>query len=441
MTRQKLILLASERMNSNKKKDRDEHGLIRMAAAVRKNLKFTDDSVEITPSGVSATSSASRTQVLKIFQAFAADIKEAKKDLKPEELVRVGFVTTKTLNKINGGNGKQSRDIWISDKISNTVMGSDPEFLLFDRNNGSIIRANSVLSNTGKLASDGAMAEIRPDPATSVGGHIANITKLFKSDKAVKNIESYKWAAACYHQDNDRDYPVGGHIHIGNPIRIAKMSENNRKAFFRVLNKVLDELLAIPMVKLDGSDKGRKRRIDCKMTTNREGGYGYFGEFRLCNGRLEHRTLSGMWLLHPSVAKAVLGTAKAIIDEVFRLVSDKKYNTDYMCLFPESSRDHNHMWKDGFDGWKDVPLLQDVRCTTSSRSMRKRLHNSSASSVNTAYLKKWLSTMRSFSTFAKNEKYIRGLYEILKISAAHLQGWDCEIQNNWLKHKKFMVEV
>lgn len=442
MSRKKLILLASDSMDDNKKPDRHEDGLIRMSSTVRKHMEFNDDSVEIYPAGGSLENRVSRTQMLEIFKAFAADLTKAKEELTNEELKRVGFVTSKTLRRINGGaNRKSHKNIWISDTIEDTVMGSDPEFLLFDRDSNNVIRANNVLSRTGMLGSDGAMAEIRPKPAVGVNNIISNITNVFSKDKAIKEIERYRWEAACYHRDSSRDYPVGGHIHIGNPVKIAKLVKAPREAFFKVMNKILDELLAIPLTKLDGADQGNRRRTKCQMCTTGFGGYGFFGEMRVCNGRLEHRTLSGMWLLHPSVARAVFGTAKAIVEEVFKRVSDKKFDQDYMCLFPSNPRNSRHIWEKDFTGWSDIGLARDMKCTKTSDEMIKILNASSASYINTAYLNKWLSTMKGFSTYKKNSQYILGLYEILKISAAELQKWDKEIQNNWLKKKTFMVDV
>ena len=286
------------------------------------------------------------------------------------------------------------------------------------------------------------MAEIRPRPATTTETLIDNMKKVFSNDKAVKLIEPYKWVAACYHKDNSRDYPVGGHIHVGSPAKIAHLDVKTKHAFFVVLNKILDELLAIPLIKLDGVEEGKQRRTNCQMCTTGYGGYGFFGEMRTPNGRLEHRTLSGMWLTHPSLAKAVFGTAKAIIDEVFRLVADKKFNAEYMCLFSNKNENGiSHIWKKGFDGWKDVSLAKDMKCTSSSDEMISTLNNSNPNKISDAYLKKWLSTIKSFSTYENNNKYILGLYEILKISTKELQDCDKEIQRNWLENKRFMVDL
>jgi len=323
-------------------------------------------------------------------------------------------------------------------------MGSDPEFLLFEKDEDRIIPAANKLGHVGELGSDGAMAEIRPKPTTTVEGHIHNIENILRHNKYIKDIKDYRWMAGCYYKDNMRDYPIGGHIHIGNPVKIAKLPQKEKYAFFRVVNKILDELLAIPMTKLDGNDEGSKRRTDCRMSVH--GGYGFFGEWRPCEGRLEHRTLSGMWLTHPSIARAVLGTAKAIIDEIFMLVSHNKFNLKYMCLYcgAEGGNDlevNKKMWKPGFDGWRKVGLAKDMQCITPSDRIITCLNESKPSRINGAYLKNWLNRMKEFSTYKDNAHYIDGLHEILKLSAKQLKEYDRDIQNNWVKQNKFLVEV
>jgi len=168
MPRKKLILLASDKMDTNKKENRNENCLIRMPAKVRKNMGFDEESVEIYPSG-NSNDRISKSQLLEIFHAYSTDIKKVKKmisdgEITTEEATRIGFVTTNTLNKINGGKSKKIKDIWISNTIHDTVMGSDPEFLLFERDGNKVVHAANKLGHVGELGSDGAMAEVRPKP-------------------------------------------------------------------------------------------------------------------------------------------------------------------------------------------------------------------------------------------------------------------------------------
>jgi hypothetical protein len=432
MAKAKMILVPSEKMDGNKKKDRNENVLVRMSATARKNLGF-NDKVELWPNTTDTEKRMKCSVLLDIFQAFAADIKALKADgFTEEELRRVGFVTTKTYNRITGNStAKVHKSIWISDTVDTTVIGADPEFLLFNQDGG-VVRANNVLSYHGSLGCDGAMAEVRPKPAISPEELVANIRSIFADPKLTKPISPFRWMSGCYYKDHQRDYPMGGHIHIGNPARIAKLPLERREDLFKVFNKILDELLAVPMIKVDGAELGSARRTKCTM-----GKFGYFGEWRTCNGRLEHRTLSGHWLMHPKLATCVLGTAKAIIDEVFSYVAQNDYSTSYM--YPTKFRGV-HLWRPDFDRWQEFPLAADMGCVETSSKMVDLLNTSSAVNINAKFLQAWHKRMRGLSTYKKYAMYIDGLYEILKFKVKHFQDFEKHIQRNWLEGNRFIGE-
>ncbi len=435
MAKAKMILVPSERMDNNKKQDRNEHQLVRMSAVARKNLGF-DNKVELWPQTSDTSKRMRCAMMLDIFQAFSADIKQLRAEgFTPEELRRVGFVTTKTYNRITGGSKqKVHKSIWISDKESETVIGCDPEFLLFDHDDN-VVRANNVLQYSGVLGCDGAMAEVRPKPAMSPEELVGNIRMIFGDTGVTSPISAYKWMSGCYFKDSRRDYPLGGHIHIGNPIRIAKMRVEDREKFFMVFNKILDELLSVPMIKIDGAKLGSARRTTCSM-----GKFGYFGEYRLCNGRLEHRTLSGHWLMHPKLAECVFGTAKAIIDAVFKQVADNGYSKAYMWPQKFKGMSKNGLWQSSFDRWAEFPLASDLGCVESSEKMIDLLNKSSAARINATYLRGWYARMRQLSSYRKYARYIDGLYEILKFQVKHFESFEKQIQRNWLEGNRFIGE-
>jgi hypothetical protein len=436
MAKKKLILIPSERMDNNKKDGRNEHGLVRMSKAARTNMGFKDD-VEVFPATSSTEDRLRGAMMLKIFHAFSADIKAAKAaGVTVEDIHRVGFVTTKTYNKVTGATSTAgpAKNVFITDDHADTVIGADPEFLLFTAD-GQIVKANHVMAKPGPIGSDGAMAEVRPDPSASPEGLVSNIRKIFSNKSLVKVIEPYNWMAGCYYKDSQRDYPIGGHIHIGNPTKIAKISLDNRERFFRSFNKIMDELLAIPMTKIDGTDLASNRRTKCQVTGNSNHGFGFFGEFRTCAGRLEHRSLSGMWLMHPDLAVNVFGVAKAIIDEVYKHVRRNDYKMDYM--YPSKFNNIN-VWGPSFDKWNEIPLTEDMGCVTTSDKMMDMLHSPSASKLSATYLKNWYHKMRGLSTYSSHSKYIDSLYEILKVNMKTFQDFDKRIQSNWLEGKKFL---
>jgi hypothetical protein len=171
------------------------------------------------------------------------------------------------------------------------------------------------------------------------------------------------------------------------------------------------------------------------------GGWGYFGEWRPCNGRLEHRTLSGMWLMHPTVAACVIGTAKSITDEIFKRWADRDFKYDYVIPMKYKGLNYHDMNNIGFDDWKSFPVCKEIGALMSSETLKKTLNLSKSSDISKSWLDKWHSNMRKLSTYEKYSKYIRGLREVLKISSGELSKWDRKIQNNWLKSKKFITSI
>lgn len=438
--KRKLILVPSESMDANKKKDRKEKNLVRMSAAARKHMGFGGDSVEVWKTGGKAP------MMLTIFKAYAEDIKNLKAtgNYSEDELKRVAFVSSHIYKDITGKNtGIAKSNIWISKNTEDLMYGADPEFLLFDTK-GAVVRANNVLNHQGKMGCDGAMAEIRPEPSKDITQLVKNMRKIFKSTD-YDGVRKYDWLACCYHKDAVRDYPVGGHIHMGNTKQIN--NHENKLYFFLSLNKVLDELLAVPMIKLDGTDDGYCRRSKCQMSNPGHDGFGHFGEMRLHAGRLEHRTLSGIWLMHPSIARAVLGTAKAIIDEAHHIAKNEAYrlnyvfNEDYTGSVSKQHPEKSAVWSKDFQGWGKIPMVKEMGCKYSAEKMVQLLNESKVSSVTYTYLKSWRGRLRNMSTYKANSEWIEGLFEILTIPTKELNTYGREIKENWLEDKTFIVDV
>ena len=431
-----LILVVSERMDTNKKEDRDEHGLIRMSAVARGNMGFNQDTVELY-SHKSTDDRIKSSMVLNIYQAYTADIRKVKAliadgVLGPEDILRVGFVTSRTYKRITGVDaGDTNVNVWITKDVEDTVIGADPEFLLLNAD-GRVVSATNTpgLSKTSKIGCDGAMAEVRPDPAVSPADLVRNIRAIFCSTQHTKPISNLKWQSGIYVKDTSRDYQLGGHIHLGNPARIAKLDGTVRERFFRVLNKILDELLALPMMKFDGPD-GKKRRTSGVFRN-----YGYFGEYRLCDGRLEHRTLSGAWLSHPKLAELVFGTVKAIIDDVYGRVAAEGFKIEYMCPTKFNSV---HILKPEFTDWAGIPLAADMNCLRSSGDMRKLLDNSSAQFVNKRYLDEWFNIMKGLASYDKYSQYIDALREVLARPAKDLQTINRDLKRTWVDGENFTL--
>lgn len=433
--RKKLILVASERMDNNRKDDRNEHGLVRMSAIARDYMGFHDDTVELWPVGSSGEDRINKAIVLKIFHAFGGDLKDVKTQIKrnersKEEYRRIGFVTTKIFDRICGGDRKIADNIWISDDIYDTVMGADPEFLLFDGNK--IVDARDVLPYHGAIGSDGPMAEIRPKPEVLTEKLVDNMVKIFEDNLDNPSIKDYRWLASCFHKNDHRGFPVGGHIHVGNPVQVVRQSGSFKHNLYRVMNKIMDEYLTVPLIKLDGHDgKGRRDRNIAYS------GYGGFGDFRTDHGRLEHRSVSGMWLLNPSIAKAVLGTAKAVVDEIFRLISEEKFSGSYIL----PSKFEGAALYSSFDEWNKIPLAKDMRCTRSSEWMKSTINSSDIKMIDQKFISDLHGKLKKLSTYGENNRYIDGLCEVLKMKSAEISKLERDIKKTWTKGKKFVVDI
>jgi hypothetical protein len=423
MSKKRLVLIPSALMDENKK--RDESSLIRLPSKTREALGFVHDkSIEVWSVGATADERKSNTAILDIYHAYAEDISKAK--AAGHDVKNLAFVTSKIQQMLCRG---KYADVWAAKGIHDTIVGADPEFLLFQ--DSKIIRAVNILPHEGKLGSDGAMVEVRPDPAIGPEELIENIHKIFANDKLTSKIKNYDWRSGCYYKDNERDYPIGGHIHVGNPERVQRLDATRRNFFFKTLNKVLDELLGVMMVRLDGADDGCSRRTKCTM-----GKYGYFGEWRNHNGRLEYRTLSGMWLTHPTLAGYVVGTAKAITDEVFGRWNDRNYDIKY--VYPTEFSNINP-YQTGFDGWKEIELCKDLGCTKSSTKMHELLNESKAAAVNKGVVEEWHNKMRGLSTYAGYAKYIDGLREVLSLSSKNVGSLERSLKKNWLEGNPFII--
>ena len=435
MARKKLVLMASERMDTNKKEGRNENGMIRLSAAARENLGFAEGKVELWPAGASGDDRMNKSITLSVFHAFKEDIADLKnKNMSEENRSRVGFVTTKMFKRLCGNTRKKSVDnIWISNDIHDTVIGTDPEFLLVDED-FVVKNAQSILGKIGDFGGDGAMAEIRPKPEVSVDQLVENMRSIFKDFQNDKRIEKYRWIATCCHQDDNRGYPVGGHIHVGNPSQLMSQPKVLREKFYKVLNKILDEYLALPLVKLDGRE-GRFRR---KPNAAPMGPFGHFGGLRTDLGRLEHRTLSGIWILHPELSKATLGTAKVVIDEAFKLTKEANFETDF--IMPDEISKLN-VWADGFDQWKEIPLASAMNATMSSANINKLLRASDERSWTLTKTKKLHEKLKKMSTYNENQRYVDGFCEILKVKFDEFSGYEREIQKTWLADKKFFISI
>jgi hypothetical protein len=446
-----LLLVVSPKMDANRKQGRNEDGLIRLGSHARENLGLTTDkSIELWPDTGSADDRINRARALEIFEAYKEDLKGLKNSGIPEEeYLRSGFVTSKTFEVVCRDRQKKKDKIWIADSITDTVIGGDPEFMLFNKN-GKMISASRCLEFVSDLGNDGHLAELRPKPATTPKDFVKNIESILKSRANDKKISNLGWMSGCYYKgpyhdggvDYDMIFAVGGHIHFGTPVMLVrameKMNSASKLVMYQCMKKTLDEFVAIPCMRLDGMDESTKRRDYHN--------YGALHDIRTDHGRLEWRTLSGMWMSHPVLAKAVLGASKAVSHAFFQYLEKNKYKKE--VIFPEelSIRDDQITNNQAFlltnmkfEGWSSIPVTKELGAVTPTKVMYDILHKGLIEFKKT-YFTKLRKMFESLSSYKEYKEEIDMFLEVVSLPAEELEGLDRDIKAGWLEKKAFIVK-
>lgn len=410
----------SERMDTNKKDDRDERSLIRMPAQSRSAIGHEEGYPVEVWAGDDVDSRLNTSLVLTPFMAYSDDIRVAKQREGYQEGDVLGFVTSENYKRLSSG-AKEGLVFNVTSGIHGCILGCDPEFLLFEGDE--IVDANRVMPKQGRVGSDAVMAELRPAPSLTPSGLIANIKDILTED--CKVIDKYDWKAACCYRSPHRPYYVGGHIHINTPAIIGRKlaSETQRRPLFGVMNKIIDEYVSMPMVRLDGKEGSLRRNARDLM-----GPFGHFGGWRFCDGRLEHRTLSGMWLSHPNIAEPMFGVVQCVVDSIFIHIENSVYSTD--MLHPKI--DARQMYNSDFDSWDQIPLAKNMGCTRSSGEVREWLHSSLPGKVTKAYLSSWKQSLGTLPAYTdETEEHVRVLTDILSTPVKDLEKTSRDIRRNW----------
>lgn len=416
-----LILRPSKLMSANRKNERNEDSLIRMSSETRAYLGLDNDKyVEVWPDSQNDVERDTRSRSLKIYRAYSEDLKEVKDLALPEdEQKRIGFVTTKTFDFIISSGKDNGPSVWVTDKISDLLIGADPEFLLVN-DDGKPVRSYEHLQNS-TLGSDGFQAEIRPSPKINIDKFIKEIHDILSSDLA-NNIQQFKWIALPVFSAPGIMLTMGGHIHFGSPKIFSNLSQMFNRRIYKLMVKVLDELLSVPLVHIETKVAAKERRKQ----------YGYFGDYRTDHGRLEYRTPSCEWLSHPKIAGAVLGTAKAIVMEIFKIIEDSGFSQETDKLIHLPNDDVVNVFDSKYIGWEQNELMKLFGTTTNSNIIRKMLIGEGLE-VTSDYVKNLGAKLKKMSTYDEFGKYINKFLAMLRVSEKTHASRNHDIKYTWLE--------
>ena len=399
-----LVLSISTEMDRLSETDSSEHEKIRLSKKARAYYQPSEWRVtNLTVQGIESS------KKLRIGQAIKKDIKK----YKGGKIEQLGFVTTETYNKLAGTN----KPIWISESSNEIKIGADPEFVVTDGNGAGIYGDTAMgydfhdpAKKAAKFGSDGPCIELRPDPSDTPEGLVERIKSLLQSPEADK-IQDLTWVGGATYRDRtmSRRYPIGGHIHFGLP-NLPGAAKNTNQMLQNQIARILDELVAVPLVRIDTPMAGDRR-----VSLN----FGRFNEIRGGNKKFEWRVPSGIWLIHPTLSFAVLSIAKAVTEECWKKYEDRGCSIDFM-LKPSN---------------KDT-LLKAFKCLD-TETVRSLVNTSKISGVSTDLVESIRKRVSNMSTYPKYKEGIDLFFKICGAENAAPTKSQLLIKKGWLEGKSF----
>lgn len=396
-----LRLLASTKMS-----DKHEHGLIRFPKRARQGLGLANSMVVI-GKGPYQIALETRKAYKKDIQRLATMLRQGK--LSDDEAAAVGFVTRSTQQRINRREGGSA---WVSDGIGHITIGADPEFGLI-RDDGILVRGNHVLPNAGKFGSDGPGIEVRPPPNNNHIKVVQSMEEILRNPPG--EADHYRWKGGATHTDPQRTYWFGGHIHLGRPLQIAPA---DAYGCYEKIATILDGLLAFPLVKWD-TENPHLRRNGCVYD------YGKAGDIRADypeQDRFEYRVLSGLWLVHPTLARIILGSAKAITESAYGRIANSKYDYEWA---------HAGVSKKSLVrsfGIKGFPTI------------RTAINTADPARVTADMLVAWEKQLREIDCFDEYKEELEALIAITKAPREQVTQMSLDIKANWYNENTLLPE-
>ncbi len=380
--------------------EKGENGIIRFPRKARESFGFSNNMVVL--------GKGTYQRALQVKKAYKEDVRRLARMLQQgrlteEEALYVGFVTKTVQGQVSR---KEGGSLWVSDGIGHITVGADPEFGLIGEHN-CLQRGSNVLPKAGVFGSDGPSVEVRPPPDTSHLVVVRRIEEILKKPPAAA--EAYEWRGGASHEDMNRAYWFGGHIHLGRPIQVP---QEQAYPVYEKLASTLDSLLALPMVKFDTPDP-QSRRKGCPY------GYGMAGtgntgaanaSVRAHPDRFEWRVLSGLWLVHPTLAKIALGAAQCITETAYGRLASTGFDFDWAAA-PASRKGLLHSFK-----------LKDVRQTGAI------INNALPQLVTPEVLKIWRTQIRSLDLF---DEYSEELEALIALTSAGSTEFSLDVRKNW----------
>jgi hypothetical protein len=384
--------------------EKGEHGIIRFPKNTREHFGFSNNMVTL-GKGEYQLDLVVKQSYKKDLRRLATLLQQGK--LTDKEAFSAGFVTQKTQRKINRKEG----NIWVSEGLGNITVGADPEFGLIGE--GRVLsRGDHVLSHEGPFGSDGPGVEVRPPPDQSHLVVVKRIDEILKEPPQAA--DKFQWKGGATFRDRNRTYWFGGHIHLGRPAQIP--GGEDAWPIYRKVGAVLDALLALPMCRFDTPEPHR-RRDGCKYAYGKAG-----DESRLHRhtDRFEYRVLSGLWVVHPVLAKMTLGAAKCIAETAYGRIADQKFDPDWVGAPPSRKG-----------------LLKSFGITN-GKGVNALVNAANPEAVTPEVIKGWKTKLRKLDLFDDYSEELEALMALASAAPETFASFDLDLRKNWLQEQTLL---
>jgi len=359
---------------------------------------------------------------LTIKQAYVRDVNKMMKMLKEgelteDELLGVGFVSRRTLAAIKkDGEGT----CWISSSPGHLTIGCDPEFGLVEMMGkaGILHRGDHVLphSESKGFGADGPGVEVRPKATTDHNVLVDNIQSELEG--APVAARKFDWVGGASFSDANRIYWFGGHIHLGRPAAVGKQIA---RACYEKIATALDHMIALPMVSFD-TPNPHFRRNGCPQR------YGKAGDIRDDypeENRFEYRVPSGLWLIHPTLAKVVLGTAKCVAETSYGKIVDTGCDMEYIT--GGLNRKHTLLSDLGLHGLREVGAV---------------INNANPADLGPETRSYWENNLRNLDRYDAYKDEIEAFIAVAQEAPGNVVPQiNLDIKRNWFDRPKFLPKA
>jgi len=338
-----------------------------------------------------------------------------------DEAETVAFVSRNLLDRITRLRGGSVKSLWVTDGVEDVTTGADPEFGLITtdpKGDKYLVPGNSVLPKRGKFGSDGPGVEVRPAPSRDYRQVIANIKEILSNPPDVT--KAYEWIGGATYRDKRRTYWFGGHIHFGRPLQILP---SKATSCFRSIAAVLDAYLSFPLVRFDKPEPNL-RRNGCSV------GYGKAqtndsirADYDTTCSRFEYRVPSGLWLVHPTLAKAVMGTAKCVVEAAYRRMAGKNFDYNWISAHTANS----------LVGSFNIPNYPEIVSI---------INGSETAKITAQHLMHWKAQLKNLETYPQYKREVDCLLAITETPPNVVVPDLClDLRANWIHQQSLLPHV